>query len=185
MEPLPVYILAGGHSSRFGSDKALALLDGTPLIARIATAVAPVASSITVVAERADRYQPLGLRTIPDLTPHLGPLGGLETALADCQSSEWLLLLSCDLLQVRPEWLEQLAAHRAGDTRAVAFKPDRWQPLLALYRQTLLPIVQTQLRSGCRRMQSLLDLVNAVAPPTPGDWPARLQANTPAELSSL
>ena len=53
MEKVPVYILAGGRSSRFGHDKAMARLAGVPLLSRVGTLAAPFASRITVVAEHA------------------------------------------------------------------------------------------------------------------------------------
>ena len=98
---MPVYILAGGRSSRFGSDKARALLDGEPLVARLARQIEPVARRVTVVAEAADTYADLGLRTIADRRPGLGPLAGLEAALLDAtnppkSTADWLILLSCD-----------------------------------------------------------------------------------------
>ena len=54
-ELVPAYILSGGRSSRFGSDKARALAAGKPLILHAADTVAPVAASITVVADRPDK----------------------------------------------------------------------------------------------------------------------------------
>jgi molybdopterin-guanine dinucleotide biosynthesis protein A len=86
MKPIPVYLLAGGRSSRFGSDKARAELAGVPLILRLAHQVEPVASPLVVVADRRDKYLDLGLTTIADALPGLGPLGGLLTA---CGRSGW------------------------------------------------------------------------------------------------
>ena len=81
MTRLPIYILAGGRSSRFGSDKARAVLDGEPLIKRVARMAMPIAESTTIVADRTGKYDDLGLRSIADDPPHLGPLGGLAAAL--------------------------------------------------------------------------------------------------------
>lgn len=71
---VPVYILAGGRSSRFGSDKARAALHGRPMIVRIAELLRPVAESMIVVAEQSDKYADLGLLTIADAIPGQGPL---------------------------------------------------------------------------------------------------------------
>ena len=74
-------VLAGGQATRFGSDKARAMLDGEPLIARLVKRVQPHASRITVVADVAGKYDDLGLTTIADDVPGRGPVGGLLAAL--------------------------------------------------------------------------------------------------------
>lgn len=180
---LPVYILAGGRGSRFGSDKARALLDGQPLIARIADALRPVAARVTVVADAAGKYADLGLHTIADSIAGAGPLGGLHAALLDLKPDEdWLLLASCDLVVVRAAWVERLWAQR-GDAGAVAFKPDVWQPLLALYHRSLAKEVVARLGGTDRSLRGLLGAAGATAAALPADWPEVLQANTPAELA--
>lgn len=182
MDRIPAYILAGGKSSRFGSDKAVALFSGQPLIQRLADAVRPHVARVMVVADQTDKYAHLGLRTIPDLEPGLGPLGGLLTALSDCLDDGWLFLLSCDLLTLNPAWLDVLRKQRTSTTQAVAFKPDRWQPLLALYQTSLRNTVMDRLHSSDRSMQSLLTEVGATEAPLPSDWPSLLQANHPQDL---
>lgn len=181
MLPIPVYILAGGKSSRFGSDKARALVDGLPLIARVASMVRPMASRVTVVADLRDKYADVGLRTIADTEPGKGPLGGLATALGDLHPDEnWLLLVSCDLLLIRSEWLAALSS--TAHPPATAFRGQYWEPLLALYHRSIGPAVRAQLATGNRAMQRLLDATAATAVPLPSDWPITLQANTPSDL---
>ncbi len=181
---VPAYILAGGRSSRFGSDKARALVDGQPLIVRIARSIEPTASPITVVAARANAYVDLGLRTIADLYPGAGPLAGLQASLMDCEAP-WILMLSCDLLEVQPQWIELLLKRRIDQAAAVAYRHTFWEPLMALYHRRLLPQVEHRLRSGQLRMQTLLDEVHAVAVDPPPDWPARIQANSPEDLKRI
>src|SRR5437879_3536860 len=110
MDRIPVYILAGGKSRRFGSDKARAILDGKPLILHVADALRPIASSLTVVADISGKYDDLALTTITDLQPGLGPLGGLFTALNDCRHP-WLLLAPCDFAGIQPRWIETWIEH--------------------------------------------------------------------------
>jgi molybdopterin-guanine dinucleotide biosynthesis protein A len=70
-------ILAGGQSRRFGSDKALAMIDGIKLIDHVVAALTPQVDALVVCG----RSWP-GLRTIPDRPdPGLGPLAGLNAAL--------------------------------------------------------------------------------------------------------
>jgi len=69
-------VLAGGRSSRFGSDKALAMLEGRPLIVHAIEALA--AHADTVVS--CGREWP-GLVSIDDSPSGHGPLAGLNAAL--------------------------------------------------------------------------------------------------------
>jgi molybdopterin-guanine dinucleotide biosynthesis protein A len=182
---VPAYILAGGKSSRFGSDKARALLTGQPLIRRIADAVSLCALSVTAIADVPDKYSDLGLRTIDDTTPGQGPLAGLEAAMLDCAMPSWLLLLSCDLIDVRQPWIESLLRMRTDGARCIAFRPGGlWQPMLALYHTSALAIVQRRLVDRRLRMQELLDQLEAIESPLPTDWPEVLQANTPDALTN-
>lgn len=70
-------VLAGGKSSRFGSDKALAELDGHTLISRAVDALAGWCEYV-VVAGRETAPAP----TLPDWpAAGMGPLAGLAAAL--------------------------------------------------------------------------------------------------------
>ena len=87
-------ILAGGRSTRFGSDKALATLDGQALIDRVAEALAPQVDALIVVG----RSHP-GMTCIPDRpAPDLGPLGGIAAALhhAETHGFAQVLTVPCD-----------------------------------------------------------------------------------------
>jgi molybdopterin-guanine dinucleotide biosynthesis protein A len=101
-------ILAGGASSRFGSDKAMALLDGRPLIAHVAAALA--AQCETVVVAGRDWA---GLVRVDDLpAPGLGPLGGLAGALsyAVAHGHDAVLTSGCDLPRLPHDIAAQLGA---------------------------------------------------------------------------
>jgi len=187
MKRVPVYILAGGRSSRFGSDKARAIFNDQPLLCRIAALLEPIASEITVVADRADKYADLGFRTIADRRPGLGPMAGLDTALHDLpDASLWLMLCPCDAILLRRPWLDQLlnaaAPGIAAGHDAVAFKDQHWQPMPALYHTRAMPTVAERLADNDRSMQSLLDRLSSHAMSLPADWADHWQANTPDEL---
>lgn len=181
MTKLPVYILAGGRSSRFGSDKARATLHGQPLILHVATILRSVGSSITVVADCTGKYNDLGLHTIADLNPGLGPLAGLHTALSDLpEEHHWLLLCSCDAVILRQPWLERLVKACGESRQAVAFRSDHWQPMPALYARSAKAQVEKLLSDdGNRSMRRLLDELSVAALPLPPDWPDLWQINTP------
>jgi molybdenum cofactor guanylyltransferase len=91
-------IIAGGHSTRFGGDKAAALIAGRALIDHVAAALHPQVEALIVCG----RDWP-GLATVADdPAPDLGPLGGLCAALrhAVAHGFDIVLTAGCDSLPV-------------------------------------------------------------------------------------
>ena len=88
-------ILAGGASRRFGSDKALAAIEGRPMIEHVAERLAEQCEAVVAVG----RDWP-GLERVEDRpAPGLGPLGGLAGALAHAEAHGFdaVLTSGCDL----------------------------------------------------------------------------------------
>lgn len=183
---VPVYILAGGKSSRFGSNKARAIFHNQTLIEHVQQLIQNHASRVTAVADVRDKFADLGIRTISDLTPGLGPLGGLISALDDLGPGEhWLLLCSCDAVVIEPAWLDTLltqAQTQGRASQAIAFKGEYWQPMPALYAASGVKIVEEQAEGRGLSMQKLLKHLHTHALPLPVDWPDRWQVNRLDEL---
>jgi len=183
--PTPAYILAGGMSSRFGSDKALAPVRGVPLLVRVVESLDGVARPITVVADRAGKYDHLGLRTLADRRPGRGPLAGLETALSDCREPGFVLFASCDRLGIQRSWLESLLSAAHDQVSAVALRSDLWQPLPALIRADpeTLSRVSAAIDRGALGLSRLLDELGATAVDLPADWTTSSDVNDPGCLA--
>lgn len=79
-------VLAGGASTRFGSDKLAALLGGRPLLDYAVLAIAAAARDVVVVGSGGPARLPavpgVTIRRVPDSRPQAGPLSGLATGLA-------------------------------------------------------------------------------------------------------
>ncbi len=84
-------VLAGGQSRRFGSDKALAELDGHTLLAHAVDTLSGWCDHVIVVGR-----EMAPAPTIPDW-PHagMGPLGGLAAALRLAADGVYYSVLSC------------------------------------------------------------------------------------------
>ncbi len=193
---LPGYILAGGLSSRFDGDKALARITGIPLLLRLAKQMQVAhLEPVTLVVNVADRFANLSLRSIVDLRSNLGPIGGLWTALQDAHNTlgpSWIAISPCDLIQFEPAWLEawnQVLAEGLPTVSqtydAVAFHSDYWIPLPALYHTHLLPLIQQQIEKQEYSLQKLLSHPQANARKLfPESLPIIRCANTTAEFRS-
>jgi molybdopterin-guanine dinucleotide biosynthesis protein A len=182
-DPVPAYILAGGRSRRFGSDKARALIAGVPLITRVAEAISRAALPVTVVAARQDAYSDLGLRTIPDIVPGQGPLGGLWTALAHHGGEGWTFVCACDWLGIRPEWIALLLAKRRPGAQAVLLATEPAQPLFGLYHASVRDLTEQRVRKGRLAMADFLRAIDVMTIPAPEDWPHAVNLNRPSDLT--
>jgi molybdopterin-guanine dinucleotide biosynthesis protein A len=85
-------VLAGGRSSRFGSDKALAMLDGRTLLDHASAALRPHCDALVIV----------GRGEIADWPrPDMGPLGGIAGALIHAAERGYDRLLTAPVDCVR------------------------------------------------------------------------------------
>jgi molybdopterin-guanine dinucleotide biosynthesis protein A len=137
-----VVILAGGQSSRFRSNKALALLAGKPLVCHVAKRLSLIADETLVVIGRRERradYEavlPGSAKVMNDSQEGKTPLIGIVTGL-QAASSEYAFICACDIPFVN-EGVVELLFRRASDADADAAIP-RWngghiEPLEAVYR---------------------------------------------------
>lgn len=162
-------ILAGGHSSRFGSNKALFAPDGETLISKAAGLLRSVAREVLVSASQtnAGDYDFLGLEIVVDQHPDSGPMGGLETLLQRC-TTPWLLVLTCDMPFVDKDTLITMISSLTGESDNALYQRDRphalaWQrcdgsisPFPLLIERSALPKLQSRMRTGSLSMKGLL-----------------------------
>lgn len=84
-------VLAGGLSTRFGSDKAEALLDGERLIDHAFAALSAQCDAVIVVGRQDGRHG--GIPDWPGAS--LGPLGGIAAALRHAEATGFAAVLTC------------------------------------------------------------------------------------------
>ena len=150
------FILAGGASSRMGTDKSQLLLENQTFVERIAATLLTVTDSIRLVGGGENSTLP----TVPDVYPKWGALGGLHAALSACRR-EWAIVVACDLPLVTAELFERLASLHDEYDAIVPIQPDgRPQPLAALYHADPCRRAATELiEAGRRRPLDLLESV--------------------------
>jgi molybdopterin-guanine dinucleotide biosynthesis protein A len=151
------FILAGGASSRMGTDKSRLTLGGRTFLERVAAALGAIATEISVVSARPDAIGS-SLPVVEDIYRDCGALGGLHAALSACRAP-WAAVVSCDLPFVTGELFVRLAELRAEDADAIVPRqPDgRPQPLCALYSPArCLKLAARLLEEGERRPRVLL-----------------------------
>ena len=137
---IDAFILAGGRSSRYGTDKALLQVDGNSVVETIAAAIhdALPDSRVRLVASGDGQIMawPFTLPVVFDLYTGRGPWSGLHAGLAYAER-EWVLITACDYPFLSSELLRFLRQMASDEIDAVIpiQQDGRPQPLCAFYRR--------------------------------------------------
>lgn len=111
-------ILAGGRSARLGREKALLKWHGELLIQRAVRLMQTVCAEVVVVTSSEAVRQAVPVRTVPDVQPGRGPLGGLYAGL-QAMSQEYKAVVACDMPgSSRPPGRLATTLPCSGDPRA-------------------------------------------------------------------
>ena len=153
------FILAGGHSTRMGADKAFLLLDESSLLARSLDLVRSVADEVRIVgnAHKFAEFAPV----VEDVFRDCGPLGGIHAALRST-STELNLILAVDMPFVSREFLQHLITRARSAPAAMATIPrvaSGWQPLCGIYRRNFSGAAETALRAHRYKIDALFEVV--------------------------
>lgn len=151
-------ILAGGLSSRFGEDKALASIGNTPVIGRILNRLRELDLAVSIIANPARDYSFLECPVHFDAIPGKGPLGGLYTACLR-YPEESFLALTCDMPGITRPLLETLlSSAKNGSRAAVIAAPERRyrHPFPGIYAASLKDRIEACLRDNQLSMESFL-----------------------------
>ena len=152
--PLSAFILAGGQSTRMGSDKAFVALNGRTLLQRVLDTARTVTPNVHIVGDPA-KFAPFA-PTIADIFPGCGPLAGIHAALRSSHT-DLNLILAVDLPLVPPALLELLATQAEASPSVVTVPRTfhGWQPLCAIYRRTFADLAEEALRNGHYKIDAL------------------------------
>ena len=167
-------IVAGGRSTRFGSDdKAVAELAGTPMIRRVADRIADVVNAVVVncrddqvpAIRAAMEGYPNRVTFAVDPEPDRGPMAGIMTGLRGIESIAGpdapAFVVACDMPFVDPGFVEYLFDRVEGHDAAVPRLDDQWfQTTHAVYRAgPMAEACQAALARGERKiLDPLFDL---------------------------
>ncbi|MFC4100505.1 molybdenum cofactor guanylyltransferase [Paenibacillus xanthanilyticus] len=188
-------ILAGGLSSRMGTDKAALLIGDKPLLVRLAEGMAregcgPIA--ISVADEKREALyrgllqdSPVARRVqyVRDVYPGNGPLAGLHAGLSSLPSG-YVFVMACDMPVLSVPLLRRMEAAVAARGKRGDAGPDvvtaPRQPFHALYHTRTAPRIERALAAGDLRVMKLLGELDAYEVDiSPEETAAFLNLNTP------
>ncbi|MCB8980348.1 MAG: molybdenum cofactor guanylyltransferase [Ardenticatenaceae bacterium] len=145
-EPISVAIMAGGKSSRMGTDKSFVLFNGRPLIEVVIEAVAGLGAETLLITNKPGAYAQFNLPMVSDVYPDHGSLGGIFTAV-HAASHPHALIVACDM-----PWLNRsLLEYMVGLRETADIIVPRWEkypePLHAIYSKACLEPIEAKLKA--------------------------------------
>jgi len=122
-------VMAGGLSSRMGSDKAMLSIDGLSMLQHQVDLLIPFCAKVLVSGDYA------GFECMPDTIARCGPLGGIYSVAMHCPKMA-LLIIPVDMLRITSKHLERLtqnneACHYSNQPLP-AFFPDSTEVVEAI-----------------------------------------------------
>ncbi|MFB3816548.1 MAG: molybdenum cofactor guanylyltransferase [Candidatus Methylomirabilales bacterium] len=151
-------VLAGGRSTRMGTNKALLAFEGVRLIDRLVGTLRPLFEEVLIVANDPAPYADLGVPVVPDRIPEKGSLGGIYTAVYHGRAPH-TFCIACDMPFPSPAVIGHLRDAAPGYDLVVPRTTDGYQPLHAVYGKACLAHMEAMLRANRLKIDRLFPLV--------------------------
>lgn len=159
------FVLAGGKSSRMGTDKSALQIGGETFLERAVNTLKPVCESVKIVLNQTKTFE-TDMPFVRDAYAERGALGAIHAALKNCPT-KFAVVLAVDLPLVTIAAIENLARFALASNKYIAFVPrsidGRAQPLCAVYRARFcIPPIEKVLNEN--DSASVRDFLAQVAP---------------------
>ncbi len=185
-------VIAGGEGRRMGGiAKGLLMVQGQRIIDRQLALLQPLFSRVFIVANDPQTYADLGVAVVPDRVARVGPLAGIEAALAALQPHEdAVVCVAADLPFLTTTVLTALRDHAPETHAVVPYVQGHPEPLCARYGKAALAEVQAALHEGAYKLMNLLQQLQALPLPqamlSAQDATGRFatNVNTPEDLAA-
>lgn len=157
--PWAAALLAGGLSTRMGSDKALLNWKGKPLWLAQWEKLSGLNPARLILSCRQDQHlTPENGDVLYDLPDNAGPLPAILRCLESVQMP--LLVLAVDMPEMTATFLNELVYSAVftskGDQGIVCRSSHSYEPLCAIYTPGVIPLLSDAVSSGEFRLQSFV-----------------------------
>lgn len=151
-------ILAGGKSSRMGTDKGLLSLNGKPMIALVMDTLKPITDDIIIISNNV-AYEVFGVPVYEDLIKDAGPLAGIYTGLKHSKYAK-NIVVSCDVPFVSEKLLHYLINSCKDYDVTIPIKNNRTHQVIGIYDKKCVSIFKNELYNNQLKMKVALEKIN-------------------------
>lgn len=153
MSQATAIILAGGKSSRMGTDKALIKVNDENMLEGAVRALAGGFGELIVSANNKS-YDSLGIKTVSDVFPGRGPLSGIHAGML-ASGNDVNFVVPCDMPFIDVKLALYMVELAAGFDVVVPKIGSYYEPLFAVYNKSCLPAVEAHLMAGRNKVTRL------------------------------
>ncbi|MDY0405746.1 molybdenum cofactor guanylyltransferase [Virgibacillus sp. 179-BFC.A HS] len=150
-------ILAGGQSSRMGTNKALLKINGKSVVSIIAEEMAACTDKQIISANDETYFTFLQLPIIQDRYIGEGPLAGMEATMHQTEA-DLFFFAACDMPFINHRIYQHLLRQLGDNEAIVPVYKSRLHPLAGVYRKNVLPKIQERLHTKQRKVTSFFPI---------------------------
>ncbi|TCI85019.1 molybdenum cofactor guanylyltransferase [Tenacibaculum sp. M341] len=148
-------VLAGGKSSRMGTDKGLLLFQNTPFVQHSINALDCLVSDILLVSNNV-AYDVFKVKRVQDSVVDFGPVAGIYAGLS-ASLTPYNIVLSCDIPLIQTVILEKLLNAVDKTSEVILIESDgRKMPLIALYKKECMFQFKDAIEAKEHKLQKVL-----------------------------
>jgi molybdopterin-guanine dinucleotide biosynthesis protein A len=155
-------ILAGGKSLRLGHDKITEKVGNATLLQKVISRIDSLSKEIFIVTAEEKSFKEFAdnkkLKTVADIFPGRGSLGGIYTGLVKSESF-YNLVIAADMPFLNRELLAYMTEVADGFDFVIPKIGTFFEPLHAIYSKNCVTPIETMIRKNRRVIIELFDFV--------------------------
>ena len=153
-------VLAGGKSSRFGSNKALAPWGEKTFIEVIVEKLKNVTQDLAISVRDPSDYQNLQIEKVEDLIPGIGPIGALYSCIKKYKRNyQRIMMIACDMPLINVEIIKYMLNLKTLAPIVIPEIDSKKEPLHAIYHCSLEPLLEHLIKEEDFKLNSLISMV--------------------------
>lgn len=149
------YILAGGKSSRMGTDKGLLMLKDKKIVEYVIQNLKPCVDQIFIVSNN-DLYEQFELPLVPDLMMGKGPAVGIFSALEHSTVNQ-NFVISCDTPFIESDHIFRILKLAKDHEICIPELNGFWEPMMGVYAKSICEKWKQLMLNGEFKLQRLIE----------------------------
>ncbi|MGL4610906.1 MAG: molybdenum cofactor guanylyltransferase [Trueperaceae bacterium] len=146
-------VLAGGKSSRFGTDKARFIYKGKAMMRWVLESLEPASERFIIANETYDEFD---FPIYADVISNQTPLSGIHSALVHAKH-DWAAIAACDMPFLTRDYWKILVQYCSGSTNAIVIKSQEGlEPLAAFFHRSSRGSIETALKQEQKAVHQFL-----------------------------